>query len=89
MTFLGGKPPLEETPSKTCQRGSLHPIPLKLCKGNGGMGGTGSCPPYRASPGISVKSKSRTLCGSGLFFCGSHNGKRGFNNVECFREKER
>ena len=24
MTFLGGKPPLEETPSKTCQRGS-HP----------------------------------------------------------------
>lgn len=30
MTFLGGKPPLEETPSKTCQRGSRHPIPLKL-----------------------------------------------------------
>ena len=30
MTFLGGRPPLEETPSKTCQRGSRHPIPLKL-----------------------------------------------------------
>ena len=28
--FFGGKPPLEETPSKTCQRGSRHPIPLKL-----------------------------------------------------------
>ena len=32
MTFWG-KPPLEETPSKTCQRGSRHPIPLKLSTG--------------------------------------------------------
>ena len=28
--FFEGKAPLEETPSKTCQRGSRHPIPLKL-----------------------------------------------------------